>query len=322
MTLILNEIHLLDSLNKTVLVAAADRRISRPDGSHDSTRKKLFHIPYLNGTISYFGLAAFPRKRKTKPQYLSNWLPNFINKQSDVPDLQTFAQNLRDELHEVIPQAILQTEASGFHICGYNSQGLPDFWYFSNIGRMEDFEYLDLRPRYDPPSSHFLERDARKEFGWDGSNPSSARNGAWLYRNGDIRAHVTAWKTLDYAFSELFTFPNFKQPSNLDEYRKYVKFKFEVIAFFYNKWAKKEIIARPIDVLICSKPRAKQDDILLKLMIDNTLDTRQAFPTTGSSGSSLALLKDIYLSWPSSLSAGSASAEGFPYDVNDASDCD
>ena len=321
MTLILNEIHLLDGLNKTVLVAAADRRISKPDRSYDSTRKKLFPIPYLNGAISYFGLAAFPPKGTTKLQYLSNWLPNFINEQSEVSDLQTFAQNLRDELHEVIPLAILQENASGFHICGYNSQGLPDFWYFSNIGRMEDFEYLDLKPRYDPPSSHFLERDARKEFGWDGSNPSSVQSGNQLYRNGDIRAHVTAWKTLDYAFSRLFTFPNFKQPSSLDEYGEYVKFKFEVIAYFYKKWAKKEIIARPIDVFIYSNTREKQSGILERV-IDSISDTRGGFfPTTGSSGSSLALLEDD-LSWPTSLSAGSASAEGFPYDVDDASGCD
>jgi len=45
-------------------------------------------------------------------------------------------------------------------------------------------------------------------------------------------------------------------------------------------------------------------------------------PALGSSGSSLALLQDIDLSSPTSLSAGSASAEGFPYDIDDASGCD
>ena len=54
MTLITNEIHMLDGFKKTILVFAADRRISKLDGSFDSNRKKLFEIPYLNAGISYF----------------------------------------------------------------------------------------------------------------------------------------------------------------------------------------------------------------------------------------------------------------------------
>jgi hypothetical protein len=34
------------------------------------------------------------------------------------------------------------------------------------------------------------------------------------------------------------------------EYGEYVKFKFEVIAYFYKKMARKVIIARPIDVMV------------------------------------------------------------------------
>jgi hypothetical protein len=318
MTLILNEIHLLDGLNKTMLVAAADRRISWPDGLDrpPESKPKLFPIPYLNGTISYFGLATFPMEGKTRSQYLSDWLPNFINKQSEVPDLRTFAQNLRNELHEVIPPASLQKEASGFHICGYNSQGLPEFWYLSNIGHLEHFHYLDLKPQYALPSPDFLERDAQNEFGWDGNNPSSATNGVQFYRNGDFRAHVALWEALDEAFSIFLQSPNFKRPSNPDEYRKYVKFKFEVIAYFYKKWAKKEIIARPIDVFICNKPCWKQSDIL-EPMIANVSSTSVAFPIKGSSGSSLARKvagEVIDFSIKNDFTAGSAIAEGFPYE--------
>ena len=251
MTLILNEIHLLDGLNKTMLVAAADRRISNPDRSYKATRKKLFSIPYLNGTISYFGLASvYPRG---KEQYLSDWLPQFINAHSGAPDLETFTQNLREALHRVIPKSTLQDWASGFHISGYNSRGLPEFWHLDNTGGMRGFQYVDLKPLYGPPSPDFLGRDAQKNWGWDGSDPSSARNGVQTYRNGDFRAHEAAWDALDKVYSKLVQFPDFKKLGSTDEYGEWVKFKLKFIAYFYKKWAKKEIIAQPIDVIVKSR---------------------------------------------------------------------
>jgi hypothetical protein len=45
MTLITNEIHMLDGFKRTVLVYAADRRITKPDGAYLSTQRKLFEIP-------------------------------------------------------------------------------------------------------------------------------------------------------------------------------------------------------------------------------------------------------------------------------------
>lgn len=72
MTLILNEIHVQNGLNETLLVAAADRRVSNPDGSYNSLQRKLFTVPYRNATISYFGIAeVFPSGKR---EYLSEWL--------------------------------------------------------------------------------------------------------------------------------------------------------------------------------------------------------------------------------------------------------
>ncbi len=248
MTLILNEIHLLDGLKKTMIIAAADRRISKPDGSYDSTQRKLFKIPYLDGAISYFGVAnVFP---KGKMQYLSVWLLNFIKTQAGVPDLQTFASNLRNDLNKVVYAGILQNNPSGFHICGYNDQRLPEFWFLTNIGGMEGYKYINFQQQYSVPTSDFLGRDAKNIFRWNGNNPSSARNGIQYYRNGDYRAHVVAWELLDMILQNLFTFPDFKRPVTPQEYGDYVKFKFEFIAYLYKKWAKKEIIARPIDVIV------------------------------------------------------------------------
>ena len=248
MTLVLNEIHLLDGLRKTLLVAAADRSISKPNGAYDSTRRKLFPIPYLNGAVSYFGLATvFPRNR---PQCVSDWLPGFIRQQSSVASIQCFAVNMTEILNRIVPPSILHKYPSGFHVCGYEHRGYPDFWFVSNIGGMTGFQYTDLRSAYLPAESHFLGRDASNVHGWDGSSPQSARNGVQVYRNGDYRAHVAASELLDEIYKKLEQFPDFKVLRTPHDYGEYVKFKFEFIAYLYKKWARQKIIARPIDVLV------------------------------------------------------------------------
>ena len=248
MTLVVNEIHALDGLSKTLVVAAADRRLSYPGGGYADTRRKVLGIPHLHGAVSYFGLAeVYPSGHK---QYLDDWLTAFINNHSGVPDLGAFAHELRQGLHQVIPEHVLQEKASGFHMCGYNAQNLPDFWYLSNIGCMEQFVYADLKPRYDAPASHFLGRDAVAELGWDGKDPSTAAKGGRTYRNGDIRGHEALWDALGEGLAALFHFDDFKRPSEPREYGEYIKFKFEVIAYAYKKWAKKKLIARPIDVVV------------------------------------------------------------------------
>jgi hypothetical protein len=260
MTLILNEIHLLNGLNESILVAASDRRLTTPDGSYNDTRPKQFHIPYLRGAVSYFGLAAIEHGGKTV--YFADWLPNFIARHAQTQSLQDFAESLREELHRRIPPSVLKDCFSGFHICGYDNRELPDFWYLSNIGGMTEFRYINPKPRYAAPESHFLDRDAKSDkWGWDGIDPSSANSGLQIYRNGDIRAHVVAWKLLDKVFKRLLVFPDFKPLRTPEDYGKYVRFKFEVIAYFYKCWADKEIIARPIDVLV--QPSWTDEPILL-----------------------------------------------------------
>ena len=257
MTLILNEIHLLRGMEETLIVAAADRRVSKPDGSYDSTRRKLFCIPYLHGAIAYFGLAVVYPKGRSQWQYMSEWLLSFIRRHSSVRDLEDFANTLREELNRVVPPEILKKNPSGFHICGYDSAGRPDFWYLSNIGGLKDFKYIDLKSQYTPPESHFLSRDALREFRWDGKDPLSAINGVKIYRNGDFRAHVAAWEQLDYIYWRLSQFPDFKLPKTPGEYGEYVKFKFEIVAYIYKNWAKKQIVARPIDVIVLTRDFCK-----------------------------------------------------------------
>lgn len=252
MTLITNEIHLLDGLNKTMLVFAADGRISDPiTGKPLGTRPKLFEIKYLEAGISYYGLAdVFPSGKSRK---LSDWLSGFIRKQTDVSDLGTFAHRLREALHAIIPPPMLQKYPSGFHILGYNADNLPEFWHLTNVGNSEDFIYKNLQPRYFEPSSDFLERDARIHFCWDGTDPGSARNGICYYRNGDYRPHAVAWEKLDEILEDMFRFKDFRRPKTTKDYEEYVKTKIGILAYIYKKFATRPIIGPKIDAFCLSR---------------------------------------------------------------------
>jgi len=247
-TLVLNEIHMLDGLNETIMVAAADRRISEK-GRYSDTRRKAFRIPRLNGALLYFGLADF-WDASGKRRYLSDWLPAFIQNHASEPDLRRFCFALQEGLERFIPPSLLGKEVSGFQICGYNADFIPEYWLLTNIRAINALGVVTkLKPTYKAPAPHFLQDHARREFHWDGVNPDSCENGVKIYRFGDFRAHVVASEPVDEVFRRLSQFPqDFRMPHTLSEYRDYVRFKFEFIAYIYKKWARHQIIGRPIDV--------------------------------------------------------------------------
>jgi hypothetical protein len=250
MTLILNEIHGMGPNQQPLMIAAADRRISNPNGSYHSSRRKVFRVARLFGAVSYFGLAAFPQG--TRSTFLSDWLPAFIQR-SRATSIADFAQELRDSLSAAVPRSLLVTQHSGLHVCGFDDDRRPDFWFISNIGGMNGFQYTDLRDSYFQPASHFLGRDAAA-FGLDLTSGRAPIGRVQIYRNGDLRVHAIASEALDAALSALRGFPDFRLPTTPAEYGAYVQFKFEVIAYVYKKWARRQIVARPIDVFVLEAP--------------------------------------------------------------------
>lgn len=239
MTLLLTEIHCLDGLSHSCIVFAADRRISRK-GKYEGCRKKIFKIPHLQAGIGFFGLAEVPAKSSTLP--MSDWLSRFIGRSSNLTSLQTFAEELARSLNSDIPVKWRQSYISGFHLVGYNSSSLPEFWYIRNVkdDRVSISGVFEAR-------EDFLRRDV-KTLGYDGQNPRSVQTGqVQTYRNGDIRAHVTAWEKVDDGFGVLFGEPEFKNLKTLSDYEQWVKFKMEVIAYFYKKYCRVSLVARPID---------------------------------------------------------------------------
>ena len=247
MTLVLNEIHLIEGLNKAFWIAGADRRLSKTDGSYFGTRKKLFQIPYINGAISYFGLAAYQFRSKTV--YMSDIIQNFIRHNSDKKNISEFSITFQKELNRIIPQNVLNKSASGFHICG-SENGLPDFWHFSNIGKLDSFQYNDIKDIYYPATSHFLKYHAIKVLNWDGKDPLKIDHKPFVYRNGDFRGHALTSEVVDNMIKTLTSFPDFNIGKFPEDYPKYFRFKFELIAYIYKTWAKNNIIAKPIDVVM------------------------------------------------------------------------
>ena len=177
---------------------------------------------------------------------MSDWLRAFITKSSAIRSLRDFTFELRNELQRVIPKHVLGKHPSGFHICGYNSQGFPEFWYLSNIGGISDFEYTNINQSYSDPTEDFLNRDAKK-LGWNGKDPQSVDNKGWVYRNGDIRAHVVSFGLLDQVLFGMLSFPDFRKLEKPEDLASWVRFKLKFVAQFYREYGKNQRIGAPID---------------------------------------------------------------------------
>jgi hypothetical protein len=236
-TLLTTEIHPINGLDDTLIVFAADRRISKITGGYLTTRKKIFRIDYLTGGIGYFGLAEVPNLP------MSDWLARFIRANANVRTLREFGETLARELNRIVPRKWRQQQPSGFHLAGHNVDGLPEFWYVRNLDDDRTTLFGEFRVRED-----FLARDA-PVLGFDGQNPLSVSNDrVQIYRNGDIRAHVAVWESLDGSFGQLLRLEDFRRLARPDDYEGWVKFKMELVAYFYKHYAKQAVIGRPIDV--------------------------------------------------------------------------
>lgn len=247
MTLILNEITMLNGLSNAYWICAADRRITL-NGKFVSNRQKIFPIKYLNATVSFFGLAIWTKG--DRKYFLSEIIKQFITKNSDLQSLDAFATKLNKELNSIVPKNLLKKYPTGIHFSGYNENGYPHFLHFSNVGRMEQNKYLDLQDSFKKPFADFMDRDVTEVFKWDKKNPLSIRNGRQLYRNGDIATHVASSDIFDVMMKQIFDLPDFKKIKNHKQHAEYIKFKFDFIARLYETWANHKIIGKPIDIYV------------------------------------------------------------------------
>ena len=248
MTLLVNEIHMLEGFKRTMLIAAADRRITKGDRTYHDTQPKLFEIKYLKGAVSFFGLAEF--RRGSEKYRMSEILPTFIRKNSDIADLQTFSYALRDEMTRVVPAELLKDQSLGFHICGYGRTSLPDYWWLTNIRAMDGPLVTKMKSTFKNPGSNFLGRDAAR-WGWDGSDLMSVRSGGYqLYRNGDFLVHAVTVELVDELFERLWDLPEFDRPRTPLEFKNYIQYKFKLIAGLQRRWQRKPTVSGNVDVMM------------------------------------------------------------------------
>jgi hypothetical protein len=233
MTLLATEIHNHDDRGRAAIIFAADRRITHKTGRYGGTHKKIFELQWLNSAVGYFGLAEVPGKP------MQEWVRTFIHRNTRCQTMHEFAEQLASGLNAAVPDKWKRSERSGFHLAGFAASGRPEFWFVRNI----DDDGAPTLGRYEARED-FQRRDA----------PGLLPGGTMIYRNGDIRPHEAAWKMLDESLGQLLREPGFRQPRTSEDYKEWVRFKMEVIAYFYRKYRPRPIIARPIDVFLI-KPR-------------------------------------------------------------------
>lgn len=244
MTLLLTEIYIGTDMLDATIIFSADRRISR-DKKFDAVRKKIFRIPYLKAGIGYFGLAEVGRRPNATP--MSDWLTAFIDNNHDSRSLSEFSNRLKNELDTDVPKTLKMAGPSGFHIAGFNQDGLPEFWFVRNIKNMDQHRYIGFLDHYFV-TEDFLRRDAGRDIGYDGVSLKIPEPKMKGYRNGDIRGHVIAWKEFNNVLVRFLGLPDFRSVRTIPEYEEFTKFKMELIAEVYNKYCKVSLIGKPIDV--------------------------------------------------------------------------
>jgi predicted secreted protein len=254
MTLIANELYLIDGFKDTFVVSYADRQLTYRNEKNPKKKyikgRKLFKIEHLNSTVSFWGATLVMKERKT--ELLNSWLPNYIKKSSQHKTLLEFATNLRNELNLVMSKDQLKVEPSGFHLAGISSNGIPEFIHFSNCSHNPKIGgYDNILDHYKEPSQDFLSRDAL-QYGWDGQNKDSIKaNGVILsYRNGNIIVHAVAWDNIDKIFAHLINQPNFSSLRKLTDHKleKFIKQKLNFVGSIYSNWADTKLVAGPWDI--------------------------------------------------------------------------
>ena len=257
MTLILNEIHIKREQSDSYIIACADRRITYKEGTQlknlPRTTKKLFKIDYLNSCLSYWG------NTRAKSDFgnfelLSSWLPNFIKRNSHIDNLAEFASCLQKKLNQKMHSNDLKTWASGFHLCGFNKERVPEFYHFSNASwDNEKDKYFNVSHKFseltaDFADEHFKEFFIGEEINWLNIKQTGKR----VYRNGDFIVQDAMWEKLDKTLKEIFDTSNFsfKIEKNDENLIKYYQFKLKFIGDIYQKWGRTKNVGGPFDIVV------------------------------------------------------------------------
>jgi hypothetical protein len=224
------------------IVFAADRRITL-GGRRHAERRKVFRVPGKRAGIGYFGLAHLLSGGRQR--YMDVWLSDFLQANSTLATLSDLTGALAGELNRVVPVATRRRHISGFHLAGLNQAGQPEFWFVRNLADDRTTVVGNYAARED-----FQRRDrAQLPFG-----------AIQIYRNGDIRAHAVVWEHIDNSFGRLLGAPDFDRGVGPVAHMRWVQFKLEVIAHFYQRFCNTSIIGKPVDAVVISPTGVRQSE--------------------------------------------------------------
>ncbi|MCM2356806.1 MAG: hypothetical protein NDI77_01540 [Geobacteraceae bacterium] len=249
MTLLINQIHVDAEKNDHFWIAAADEWLSNSKGFH-SIKRKIFPFKRLNCCISYFGLAAY--KINGKDIYIGDLIQKFIANDSLSQTIRDFSCNIKTHLNSKVPNTVLSQEGSGFHICGFESNGLPVLYHFSNISGMNDIFYGTNSSTYNDVTEDFIGRDANN-FGYDPNNLTFSKSGTFEYRNGDLSIHVNLSKDLLSTLKKIPEYGNYVILKGPYHYAKMIDMLYKIIIKIQKEWAKKQRIGGKNTILIIKK---------------------------------------------------------------------
>jgi hypothetical protein len=214
------------------IVFAADRRISL-GGRRHTERRKILPVPRKRAGIGYFGLAELPLSGRQR--HMDVWLADFLQANSLRATLGELANRLAEKLNRIVPAATYRAHVSGFHLAGFDQSAQPEFWFVRNI----DDDRVTMLGQF----------AAREEF-QRRDRPLLPPGAVQIYRNGDIRAHAAVWEDIDRSFGALLHAPDFHVGVGPVAYARWVKFKLETIAHFYQRFSRTSIIGKPIDAFV------------------------------------------------------------------------
>lgn len=251
MTLLINQFHIDHPHGNHFWIAAADQLLTTKKGFH-AIKKKIFAVKRLNCSISYFGIASFRMSSNSKEIFIGNIIESFISNDSTSQTIGQFAANIRAHLITVIPATVLSQANSGFHICGFESNGLPVLYHFSNISGMNGIYYGSPSQNYNNLTEDFAGRDAA-QFGFNSTNMTFTRGGIQEYRNGDLSIHIHLARNLLSTMSSIQQYSNYISLSGPYEFSSLIELLYKIIISIQKRWAKTQLIGGKSTIMIIKR---------------------------------------------------------------------
>jgi len=171
---------------------------------------------------------------------------NFVNTDSSA-SIEECAQMLMATLTAKVSKDVLRRYASGVHLSGLTSEGVPQFWQIRNIGSMNGFAYTDFRDFY-WMSEELSEVHAKAVY--DPISGGYTRQFCAWFANGDLRPHQTAWAAFGDFAAKMDAIGLATKPTSPADLEKRLRWKMEALGKYYDIVAQQPLVGGGTDTHI------------------------------------------------------------------------